>query len=169
MPGWDIQGKRQCFAYTTLLMEFQNLRSHHCSDVPTCTYVNSTKRAITQQALLEQTSLIKQTSSLASTSDVLQETGSHPDKVSSSDSLLPGQMFHMVMGFVQGTKYGHKDEDGHLVTSLDGYNSYLVIVDCANRYTWVFLCKTKVPQVTTVTQFPQAAWYQARCHPQDPH
>jgi len=52
-------------------------------------------------------------------------------------------MFHMVMGFVQGTKYGHKDEDGHLVTSLDGYNSYLVIVDRATRYTWYFFAKPR--------------------------
>jgi hypothetical protein len=118
----------------------------------TCTYVNLTKRAITQQALLEQASLL-QPSPFASTSDVLQETGSHSNKASSSNSLLPGQMFHMDMGFVRGTKYGHRDEDGHLVTSLDGYNSYLVIVDRATRYTWVFLCKTKVPQITTIAHF----------------
>jgi hypothetical protein len=41
------------------------------------------------------------------------------------------------MGFVQGTKYSHKDMDGNIVTSLDGYNSYLLIVDYATRYKWV--------------------------------
>jgi hypothetical protein len=51
----------------------------------------------------------------------------------------------MDMGFVRGSKYGYKSEDGHLVTSLDGYNSYLLIVDRATRYFWVFLSRYKKP------------------------
>jgi len=57
------------------------------------------------------------------------------------------------MGFVQGTKYSHKDMDGNIVTSLDGYNSYLLIVDYATRYKWVFLTKNKTPQVETARAF----------------
>ncbi len=53
----------------------------------------------------------------------------------------PGERFHMDMGFVRGTKYGIKDADGNIVTSLDGYKSYLVIIDRATRYIWVFLTK----------------------------
>jgi len=43
--------------------------------------------------------------------------------------------------------------DGNIVTSLDGYNSYLLIVDYATRYKWVFLTKNKTPQVETARAF----------------
>jgi hypothetical protein len=59
----------------------------------------------------------------------------------------------MDMGFVHGSSYRTKDENGHLITSLDGYNSYLIIVDQASRYTWVFLSKYKVPQVKVIENF----------------
>jgi hypothetical protein len=65
----------------------------------------------------------------------------------------PGQRFHMDMGFVRGTKFSHRDNDGNLVTSIDGYNSYLLIIDKATRYTWVFLAKTKTPPISTITGF----------------
>jgi hypothetical protein len=35
-------------------------------------------------------------------------------------TIQPGTQFHMDMGFVHGTKYQHKDEDGTTVTGLDG-------------------------------------------------
>jgi hypothetical protein len=57
------------------------------------------------------------------------------------------------MGFVWGTKYNMKDADGHIVTSIDGYNSYLPIIDRATRYIWVFLTKNKIPQIKTVKTF----------------
>jgi hypothetical protein len=66
---------------------------------------------------------------------------------------LPGQRYHIDMGFVRGSSYCTKDKNGHLITSLDGYNSYLVIVDRASRYTWVFLSKHKVPQVKAIESF----------------
>jgi hypothetical protein len=67
--------------------------------------------------------------------------------------VLPGAHFHMDMGFVRGTKYSLKDDNGHIVTSLDGYNSYLIIVDRATRYTWVILTKAKTPQVDLISKF----------------
>lgn len=65
----------------------------------------------------------------------------------------PGERFHMDLGFVRGTKFSYKDEDGNLVTSMDGYNSYLLIIDRATRYTWVFLAKSKAPQIDTIKSF----------------
>ena len=47
-------------------------------------------------------------------------------------------------------KYTIKQETGHTITSKDGYNSYLIIVDRATRYTWIFLTKTKEPPVNIV-------------------
>ncbi len=67
--------------------------------------------------------------------------------------MTPGSHFHMDMGFVRGMQFSYKDEDGRLVTSLDGYNSYLLIVDRATRYTWVFLAKAKFPQIDNLKQF----------------
>jgi hypothetical protein len=61
----------------------------------------------------------------------------------------------MDMGFVRGSKYRTKDEDGQMVTSLDGYNSYLLIIDRATRYMWVFLSKYKTPKIDTIRGFLQ--------------
>jgi malate synthase len=66
------------------------------------------------------------------------------------DRVQPGQRFHMDMDFVRGTKYAQRDINGNLVTSIDGYNSYLLIVDRATRYTWVFLARTKTPPISTI-------------------
>jgi hypothetical protein len=59
----------------------------------------------------------------------------------------------MDMGFVRGTKFSVKDEDGHIKTSLDGYNSYLVVVDRPTRYTWVFLSRYKTPMFDNIKTF----------------
>jgi hypothetical protein len=60
---------------------------------------------------------------------------------SSSAACKPGTQFHMDMGFFRGTKYNIQDKDGHIKTSLDGYNSYLIIVDKTTCYTWVLLSR----------------------------
>jgi hypothetical protein len=99
----------------------------------TYTYVNITKRGITQKQL--------QTITNAYTMKLPKQR------------YTTGQAFLMDMGFVRGTKYSRKDDDGNLVTSIDGYNSYLLIVDRATRYTWIFLSKTKHPQVHVITEF----------------
>ena len=58
-----------------------------------------------------------------------------------------GQHFHMDFGFVRGSAYTIKQEEGPTVTSKDGYNSYLIIIDRATRYTWIFLRATKHPPI----------------------
>jgi hypothetical protein len=50
-----------------------------------------------------------------------------------------GQHFHMDFGFVQGSDFNDKDENGKTITSKDGKRAYLSIVDRATRYTWIFL------------------------------
>ena len=64
----------------------------------------------------------------------------------------PGQHFSMDYGFVRGSQFKSKDEDGHVVTSFDGKNSYLIIVDRGTRYTWTFLSNNKVPPVDAARQ-----------------
>ena len=58
-----------------------------------------------------------------------------------------GQFFHMDFGFVRGTNYTLKQEDKSTVTSKDGYNSCLILMDRATRYTWIFLTKSESPPV----------------------
>ena len=41
----------------------------------------------------------------------------------------PGQHFHMDFGFVRGTGYKIKSEKQSTITNIDGFNSYLLIVD----------------------------------------
>lgn len=41
----------------------------------------------------------------------------------------PGQQFHMDYGFVRGSDFSQKNEEGKLITSKDDYNAYLLIVD----------------------------------------
>ena len=64
-----------------------------------------------------------------------------------------GQMFHMDFGFVRGSAFKSINEKGKIVTSRDGYNSYLIIVDSYTRYTWIYLSSSKHPPLTIVKQF----------------
>ena len=50
-----------------------------------------------------------------------------------------GQHFYMDFGFVHSTVYRIKQEDTPTTTSIDGFNSYLTIVDRFTRYLWIFL------------------------------
>ena len=56
-----------------------------------------------------------------------------------------GQHFHCDFGFVRSKDYNHKDDDGRTQTSIDGKNSYLLIIDRKTRYTWVYVSSSKVP------------------------
>ena len=55
------------------------------------------------------------------------------------------QHFHMDFGFVRGSKYSVKQENAPTITSVDGYNSYLIIVNRVTRYVWIFLTSFKSP------------------------
>ena len=64
-----------------------------------------------------------------------------------------GQIFHMDFGFVRGSAFKAINEKGKIVTSRNGYNSYLIVVDSYTRYTWVYLSSSKHPPLTIVKQF----------------
>ena len=51
----------------------------------------------------------------------------------------------MDFGFVRGSDFAEKTKDGRTITSVDGFNSYLIIVDKASRYMFTFLSKSKHP------------------------
>ncbi|GFH45233.1 hypothetical protein CTEN210_01707 [Chaetoceros tenuissimus] len=62
----------------------------------------------------------------------------------------PGHGLHMDFGFVRGSKWKDKDEKGRLITSKDGCRAYLLVVDKASRYKWIFTTKTKDPPLKQV-------------------
>ena len=62
---------------------------------------------------------------------------------------LPGQHFHIDFGFVRGSDF-KETQDRQTITSIDGFNSYLLIIDRATRYTWIFLQSTKEPPLTII-------------------
>ena len=66
------------------------------------------------------------------------------------------QFFYMDFGFMRAstTDYAKpfKTSD-RVIHSWDGYLSYLLIVDEASRYIWVFLTKTKEPPLDIIDTF----------------
>ena len=59
----------------------------------------------------------------------------------------PGQHFHCDFGFVHSKDFQQQDEHGRTQTSIDGKRSYLLIIDRATRYTWVYLSSSKLPPI----------------------
>ena len=52
-----------------------------------------------------------------------------PRPVQAEEHIRPGQHLHMDFGFVRGTAFRDKDEKGCTITSIDGFRSYLIVVD----------------------------------------
>ena len=53
----------------------------------------------------------------------------------------------MDFGFVRGSGYRLKIDDNKTVTSIDGYNSYLIIDDRVTRYMWTSFTSSKAPPI----------------------
>ena len=56
----------------------------------------------------------------------------------------------MDFGFVCSSDWSAKDNDGKLVMSVDKYQSYLLVIDRASRYIWIYLTITKHPPIEQV-------------------
>ena len=61
-----------------------------------------------------------------------------------------GMNFHADFGFVRGSDFRLKTESGKTITSIDGKNSYCLIVDRATRFIWVYIGDSKEPPVQAV-------------------
>ena len=81
-----------------------------------------------------------------------------------------GERFHMDFGFLRGPKHlmdlrtrkwhgkrtmiGQEAADYQpIITSHDGYSSYLLVVDAFTRASFVFMTKCKPPSIATITMF----------------
>ena len=61
-----------------------------------------------------------------------------------------GQHLHMDYGFVRGSDWSSTTNDGKLVTSIDKYRAYLLVIDKTSRYIWIYLTKDKSPPIKQV-------------------
>ena len=83
--------------------------------------------------------------------DNLQTTFHYLDTKKSTDvdplhNIKKGDVLHIDFGFMRG-EFSDKDQNGRIVTSIDGFNSYAIIVDKATRWMWILLTKSKVPPI----------------------
>ena len=62
---------------------------------------------------------------------------------------LPGQHSRMDLGFVRGSDF-KQIKEGKTITSINRYNSNLIIVDRSTRYTWIFLQSSKEPPINAI-------------------
>ena len=77
------------------------------------------------------------------------------DDITLDLNCTPGQHFHVDFGFMRGSAYSKKDEDGQIITPIDGFRAYFIIIDRKTRYIWVFLTKNKKPPLKIFQQFLQ--------------
>ena len=76
--------------------------------------------------------------------------------------LKPGQMFHMDFGFIRGPSnlcavVAHRaDPAPKIIASRQGYVCYLLIIDAATRYAWVFPSKSKAAPTQLLDAFLRA-------------
>ena len=65
-----------------------------------------------------------------------------------------GERFHMDFGFVRGEEYKKQNKTTKkFITSIDGFNSYLIVVDAHTRFTWIYLTSCKEPPIDIVRNF----------------
>jgi hypothetical protein len=65
--------------------------------------------------------------------------------------IVSATRFHLDFGFIRASSHDFGVTKGpHVVTSYDGNNTYLLIVDAKQRYSWVFCQPSKSPPVSTL-------------------
>jgi hypothetical protein len=73
-------------------------------------------------------------------------------------AILPGQRFGMDFRFMRASTADYRKPDttkDRVVESFDGYAAYLLIVDEATKYIWVFLRQSKILPTDLVSHFLQ--------------
>jgi hypothetical protein len=66
------------------------------------------------------------------------------------------QRFYMDLGFMQASTFDYSRHDktnNRVVLSYDGFSAYLLIIDEASRYVWIFLTNSKSPPMDIVVEF----------------
>jgi hypothetical protein len=79
-----------------------------------------------------------------------------PANKSAVKSWRPGQHYFVDFGFLHSStsEYSHPNPaTDQIVTSADGFNCYLLVVDGFSCYAWVFLCSSKEPPIDKMLAF----------------
>jgi hypothetical protein len=66
------------------------------------------------------------------------------------------QRFYMDFGFIRSSTSNYSwptTSTDRVVFSYDGYSSYLIVIDEASRYAWIFLMTSKEPPIAIVWEF----------------
>ena len=71
--------------------------------------------------------------------------------ISVNGELRNAEQFHMDYGYARGKM--HDEDKSRIYTSIDGYRSYLLIIDRKSRHVWINLAKTKQPPITFINRF----------------
>ena len=74
--------------------------------------------------------------------------GKHPSR-----AVTASQRWFMDFGFLRSSQFDYSRPDkskDRVVTSFDGYNSYLLVIDESTKYTWVYLCTSKEPPISLI-------------------
>jgi hypothetical protein len=77
---------------------------------------------------------------------------------SAERALEARKRFYMDFGFMWSSRsdyYRPDKRSDRVFASWDGYSSYLLIVDEASRFIWVFLTKSKDPPIDIIDKFLQ--------------
>ncbi len=67
-----------------------------------------------------------------------------------------GRRFYLDFGFMRASTSDYSRPNktiDRVVLSYDGFSSYLLIIDEASRYAWVFLTTSKDPPINIITKF----------------
>ena len=145
----------------------ENIMRHqhnHCTGVPklrgnafwkcpSCLHGKGTKKPVRHNLGANKTTKTKVDNVEEKIESIKEQIDEHIDEILDDVYLpdaVPGQHFHADFGFVRGSEYKISTKEGKTVTSIDGKNSYCLIVDRASRYCWLYLSDSKEPPVLPV-------------------
>ena len=61
-----------------------------------------------------------------------------------TEKLHVGQHLHMDFGFLRGSAFAKKDDTGQTITSIDGFRSYLIVVNRATTSELEFISRANI-------------------------
>ena len=168
---WELWHQRLGHCGTTVLREMHKhtigvpkLNGNAFYKCPSCMPGKMTKQPTHRKDNIGTTTSSKDEKSPSSTSDAneIPTSSDIPNPLSSQEVLdewldsihlpdaEPGQHFHADFGFVRGSEFSLKTDDGKTITSIDGKNSYLLVADRKTRMIWVNVSSSKSAPVEEV-------------------
>ncbi len=89
-------------------------------------------------------------------------TSTHQHESQTTIAIKVWRRFYMDFGFMRASTSNFSrpnNKSDRIVLSYDGYSAYLLVVDEASRYAWVFLTHSKPPLVDIIDAFLTRFWH----------